>query len=195
MKVPSWRLTPQPDFEVGSKTNLPKLWPIGVLGLSTDWNLLWHIYDNYFVLTGFPQKTSEGLIRSAWDLCKICKDIENKNKIVLERSARLKLETKPSGISTPIFGPLLQKLPESTRNYEKVPPWQGWLGWKSWWGWLGWWGVRQVNQVIQVNQVKGEKKEKSLVSGEEREGEEKKTSCWRVGGSIKGSARGPASRT
>ena len=31
-----------------------------------------------------------------------------------------------------------------------------------------------MNQVIQVNQVKGEKKEKSLVSGEDREGEEKK---------------------
>ena len=36
---------------------------------------------------------------------KICKDIENKNKTVLERSERLNMEAKPSGISNPIGRP------------------------------------------------------------------------------------------
>ena len=117
----------------------------------------------------------------------ICKDIENKNKIVLERSARLKLETKPSGISTPIFGPLLQKLPESIyQKLQKSTTMTRMTGLKELMGVTGLTGVdggetgdsgesgESGETDKQVNQVKGEKKEKSLVSGEEREGERKK---------------------
>ena len=49
--------------------------------------------------------------------------LPKQEQIVLERPARLKLETKPSAhdMLDAICGPLPQKLPESTRNDKKVP--------------------------------------------------------------------------
>ena len=48
--------------------------------------------------------------------------LPKQEQIVLERPARLKLETKPSALDMldAICGPLLQKLPESTRNDRKL---------------------------------------------------------------------------
>ena len=49
--------------------------------------------------------------------------LPKQEQIVLERPARLKLETKPSAhdMLDAICGPLPQKLPEMTRKYQNLP--------------------------------------------------------------------------
>ena len=110
MKVLSRRLTPQPDFEVGSKTIFPKLWPIGVLGLSP----IGIYYDIYMTIISFL-RGSPCRLQRAWDLFKICKEKENKNNFFQKGPQDWNWKQNQVACRP---GPLLQKLPEITKKYH-----------------------------------------------------------------------------